>query len=54
VDLRGYSDAQNIKKEFAEHNFIRIYGTNASILKFISATESGQIDHIRKFHTTLP
>jgi|JI61114C2RNA_FD_contig_123_27688_length_1275_multi_5_in_2_out_0_2 hypothetical protein len=54
IDLRGYSKAQDIKKEFAEHNFIRIFGANASILKFISATESSQIDHIRKFHTTLP
>lgn len=54
VDLRGYSKAQDIKKEFAEHNFVRIYGANASILKFISASETGQIDHIRKFHTTLP
>ena len=36
VDLRGYADSKAIMENLKERNFIRIYGGNASILKFIS------------------
>jgi hypothetical protein len=38
-----------------ERNFIRIYGGNASILKFISETETegGQIEYIKNYAKTL-
>lgn len=53
IDLRGYSKAADVRKEFAEQNFIRIYGTSASILRFIAEKEGSQIEHIRTFHTTV-
>lgn len=53
VDLRGYSKAEEVRKEFKEKNFIRIYGANTSILKFIATKEGAQVEYIRNYHNTL-
>ena len=53
IDLKGYSKSNDIRREFSEKNFIRIYGANTSILKFISEKEGAQIERIRTFHLTV-
>lgn len=53
VDLRGYSKAEDVRKEFKERNFIRIYGANTSILRFIAEKEGAQVEYIRNYHATL-
>lgn len=52
-DLRGYQQSSEIMKNLAERNFIRIYGGNSSILKFISQVERDQIEYIRTFAQSL-
>ena len=52
-DLRGYQESKNIMSNLAERNFIRIYGGNSSILKFISQVEGDQIEYIRTFAQSL-
>ncbi len=53
IDLRGYSESNDIRREFSEKNFIRIYGANTSILRFISEKEGAQIERVRTFHLTV-
>jgi hypothetical protein len=50
VDLKGYAQAESLRNDFKEQNFIRIYGANTSILKFISEKcKKNQIEYIKDF-----